>query len=138
MNPNTLTTDTDQLINSLICENLNDEDYCQFHRTVLTQVSAAVKEERLCLPKRLYCQYKGFVELSCQIYRNVQTGKGTELPGAALIDMFRCYRTQAEEQYRMLCRLIVSAYHNTTIPEERETLNNLINDMHRLIEQTNS
>lgn len=138
MSPNTHTTDIDRQINSLICENLTDEDYCQFHRTVLTRVSAAVKEGQLILPTRLYCEYKGFVELSCNMYRNVQSGKGTELPGAALIDMFRCYRTQAEEQYRMLCRLIVSAYHNTTIPEEREALKNLINDMHRFIEQTNS
>lgn len=135
MNPNTHTTDIDQQINSLICENLNDEDYCLFHRTVLTQVSVTVKEERLFLPRSLYCQYKGFVELSCKMYRNVQSGKGTELPGAALIDMFRCYRTQAEEQYRMLCRLIVSVYHNTTIPEERETLKSIIEDIHSIIKK---
>lgn len=135
MNPNTYTTDTDQQINSLICENLNDEDYCQFHRMVLTRVSAAVKEERLFLPRSLYCQYKGFVELSCKMYRSVQSGKGTELPGAALIDMFRCYRTQAEEQYRMLCRLIVSAYHNTTIPEEREVLKSIIDNIYSIIKK---
>lgn len=33
-----------QMMDSLVCEHLNDEKFCLFHRAVLELVSAAVKE----------------------------------------------------------------------------------------------
>lgn len=125
-----------QMMDSLVCEHLNDEKFCQFHCSVLTLVSTAVKEERLFIPTNLHCQYKGFVKLSCKMYRAMQTGEVTEKPGMDLKEMYRCYRTQAEEHYRILCRLVVSAYQKTAIPNERENLHKLIEGIRLVVEQT--
>lgn len=136
MNNEKQTADINQQVNSLSCEHLSDEAYCRFHCAVLTLVSAAVKEERLFIPRNLYCQYKGFVKLSCKTHRAMQIDEATEKPGMDLKEMYHCYRTQAEEHYRILCRLVVSAYQKATIPEERENLHKLIEGIRLVVEQT--
>lgn len=120
------TTDINQSVNSLTDKHLSDEAYCLFHRSVLTLVSAAMQEERLFIPANLYCRYKGFVKLSCKMYQAMQAGEATEKPGMDLKEMYHCYRTQAEAHYQALCQLIVSTCQHTAIPQERETLLNLL------------
>lgn len=115
-----------QMMDSLVCEHLNDEKFCQFHCAVLELISTTVKEQTLFLPMDFYCKYKGFVELSCKMLQKRQPDNQRDLSFADWEEMYHCYRTQAETQYRILCGLIVSTYQNTTIPEERETLKSII------------
>lgn len=49
-----------QMMDSLVCEHLNDEKFCQYHRAMLELVSTAAKEGMSFLPLDLYCKYKGF------------------------------------------------------------------------------
>ena len=121
-----------QMIETLVCEDLSDEKYCQYHCAVLELISTVVKEGMSFLPLDLYCKYKGFVELSCKMFQKMQSDNQVELPFVDWKDMYHCYRTQAETQYRILCRLIVSAYQKTTIPEERETLKSIIDGIHNI------
>lgn len=121
-----------QMMDSLVCEHLNDEKFCLFHRAVLELVSAAVKEGTFFLPMDLYCKYKGFVELSCKMFQKMQSDSQAELFFADWEEMYHCYRTQTETQYRILCGLIVSTYQNTTIPEERETLKSVIDGIRNI------
>lgn len=129
-------TDVKQAMGSLVCENLSDEKFCQFHRAVLELISTTIKGKTLFLPMDLYCQYKGFVDLSCKMFQNIKSNNRRDLPFANLNDMYHCYRSQAETQYRILCQLVVSAYQKTTFPEERETLKNIINGIRQIVEQT--
>lgn len=121
-----------QMMDSLACEHLNDEKFCQYHRAVLELVSTAAKEGTLFLPMDLYYKYKGFVELSCKMFQKMQSDNQAELPFANWKEMYHCYRTQTETQYRILCRLVVSAYQKTTIPEESETLKSIIDGIHSI------
>lgn len=123
-----------QMMDSLVCEHLNDEKFCQFHRAVLELVSTVVKEHTLILPMD-YCKYKGFVTLSCKVFQEMQSGNQVYLSFADLNDMYHCYRSQAETQYLILCRLVVSAYQKATIPEERETLKSIIDGIHSIIKK---
>lgn len=121
-----------QMMDSLVCEHLNDEKFCLFHRAVLELISTAVKVQTLFLPMDLYCNYKGFVELSCKMLQKRLPDNQRDLPFADLDVMYLCYRSQAETQYRILCGLIVSTYQNTTIPEERETLKSVIDGIRNI------
>lgn len=56
----------------------------------------------------------------------MQSDNQADLSFADWKGMYHCYRTQAKTQYRILCRLVVSAYQKITIPEERETLKSII------------
>lgn len=134
MNNEKQQTEVKQMMDSLVCEHLNDEKFCLFHRAVLELVSTVVKEHTLILPMD-YCKYKGFVTLSCKMFQEMQSGNQADLSFANLNDMYHCYRSQAETQYRMLCRLIALAYHNTTIPEEREELKSIIDNIHSIIKK---
>lgn len=126
MNDEKQQTEIKQMMDSLVCENLSDEQYCMYHRAMLELFSVANKEENLLLPMDLYCKYKGFVKLSDKTYREIQACDWRNGALNDLEEMYHCYRTQAETQYRILCGLIVSTYQNTTIPEERETLKSII------------
>ena len=121
-----------QMMDSLVCEHLNDEKFCQYHRALLELVSTAAKEGMSFLPLDLYCKYKGFVELSCKMFQKMQSDNQAELFFADWEEMYHCYRTQTETQYRILCRLVVSAYQKTTILEESETLKSIIDDIHSI------
>ena len=121
-----------QMMDSLVCEHLNDEKFCQYHRAMLELVSTAAKEGMSFLPLDLYCKYKGFVELSCKMFQKMQSDNQAELFFADWEEMYHCYRTQTETQYRILCRLVVSAYQKTTILEESETLKSIIDDIHSI------
>ena len=121
-----------QMMDSLVCEHLNDEKFCQYHRAMLELVSTAAKEGMSFLPLDLYCKYKGFVELSCKMFQKMQSDNQAELFFADWEEMYHCYRTQTETQYRILCRLVVSAYQKTTILEESETLKSIIDDTHSI------
>lgn len=66
-------TEVKQAVDSLICENLSDGKFGQFHRAVLELISTAVKEQTLFLPMELYCQYKGFVDLSCKMFQKLKS-----------------------------------------------------------------
>ena len=121
-----------QIMDSLVCEHLNDEKFCQYHRAMLELVSTAAKEGMSFLPLDLYCKYKGFVELSCKMFQKMQSDNQAELFFADWEEMYHCYRTQTETQYRILCRLVVSAYQKTTILEESETLKSIIDDIHSI------
>lgn len=68
-----------QMIETLVCEDLNDEKFCQYHRAVLELVSSAAKEGMSFLPLDLYCKYKGFVELSCKMFQKMQSDNQAEL-----------------------------------------------------------
>lgn len=116
------------------CEHLSDEDYCQFHHAVLKLVSAAIEAESLFLPPDLYCKYKGFLKLSDRAYRKMQI-RSVEVFTADVREMYHSYRAQAENNYRLLCKLITSAYKQTTSPEEREGLKKLIEGIKEIIEQ---
>ena len=121
-----------QMIETLVCEDLNDEKFCQYHRAVLELVSSAAKEGMSFLPLDLYCKYKGFVELSCKMFQKMQSDNQAELFFADWEEMYHCYRTQTETQYRILCRLVVATYQNTTILEERETLKSIIDGIRNI------
>lgn len=132
MNHEKQQTEVKLMIETLVCEHLNDEKYSQYHRAVLELVSTAAKEGTLFLPVDFYCKYKGFVELSCKMFQKMQSDNEAELSFANWKEMYHCYRTQAETQYRILCGLIVSTYQNTTIPEERETLKSIIDGIRNI------
>ncbi|MFS2923100.1 hypothetical protein AAHJ11_09910 [Bacteroides sp. 90-K9/2] len=132
MNHEKQQTEVKQMIETLVCEDLSDEKYCQYHSAVLEFVSIAVKEGTFFLPMDLYCKYKGFVGLFCKMFQNMQSDNQAKLPFVDWKDMYHCYRIQAEMQYRILCRLIVPAYQKTTIPEERETLKSVIDGIHNI------
>lgn len=68
-----------QMIETLVCEDLHDEKFCQYHRAVLELVSTAAKEGMSFLPLDLYCKYKGFVELSCKMFQKMQSDNQAEL-----------------------------------------------------------
>lgn len=135
MNNEEQNTEVKQLMDSLVCEHLDDEKFCQFHHAVLELVSTAVKEQTLVLPMELYCKYKGFVGLSCKIYRKMQIGDWGDMPSDHLKEMYYCYRKQADEQYGIVCRLVASAYQKTISSEEREALKNIINNIHGIIKK---
>ena len=99
---------------------------------VLELISTVVKEGMSFLPLDLYCKYKGFVELSCKMFQKMQSDNQAELFFADWEEMYHYYRTQTETQYRILCRLVVSAYQKTTIPEESETLKSIIDGIHSI------
>lgn len=132
MNHEKQQTEVKQMIETLVCEHLNDEKYSQYHRAVLELVSTAAKEGTLFLPVDFYCKYKGFVELSCKMFQKMQSDNQAELSFADWEEMYHCYRTQTETQYRILCRLVVATYQNTTIPEERETLKSIIDGIRNI------
>lgn len=135
MNNEEQQTEIKQVIESFVCENLSDEQYSMYHRAVLELVSVGIKEANLPLPMDLYCKYKGFVKLSDKTYREIQAADWGDMHSEHLKDMYRCYREQTEEQYRIVCQWIVTAYHKTVLPEEREVLKSIIDDIHRIIKK---
>lgn len=122
-------------IETFACESLNDEQYCKYHHAILALVSAGIKEANLPLPMGLYCKYKGFVELSGKVYRKIQAADWGDMHSDHLKDMYRCYREQTEEQYRIVCQWIVAAYHKTVLLEEREVLKSIIDGIHSIIKK---
>lgn len=51
MNHEKQQTEVKQMIETLVCEDLSDEKYCQYHSAVLEFVSIAVKEGTFFLPR---------------------------------------------------------------------------------------
>lgn len=129
MNNEEQQTEVKQMIESFVCENLSDQQYCMYHRAVLELVSVAIKEENLLLPMDLYCKYKGFVKLSDKTYREIQARDWRNEALRDLEEMYHCYRKQADEQYRIVCQWIVLQFEKSTSPNGRESPKELIENM---------
>ncbi len=119
----------------LICENLDDEEYCRFHSAVLDLITTASREGTLLLTLNFACQYKGFVTLLNRTYRQIQEKDWSEFPPQILKESYHCYRQETENQYWILAKMIVSAHALSSYPEEKAGLEKLIRDIKSVIKK---
>ncbi len=117
----------------LICEHLDDEEYCRFHSAVLELITAASRKGTILLTLNFTCQYKGFVTLLNRTYRQIQKRDWSEFPPQILKEAYHCYRQETENQYWILAQMIVSAYALSTYPEEKAGLEKLIKDIKNIV-----
>jgi hypothetical protein len=119
----------------LICEHLDDEEYCRFHSAVLELITAASREGTILLTLSFSCKYSGYVTLLNRTYRQIQEHDWHEATPLILKESYHCYRQETENYYWILAQMIVSAHALSTYPEEKAGLERLIRDIKNVINE---
>lgn len=116
-------------------EQWSDETLSRFHHAALGIISATLEDRSLFLPMGVYWRYKEYVKLTDITYAKIQREESREMPADNLRGMYHSYLKQAELQYRLLYRLITSAYRLTTYSDEHDDLYDLIHAINQVTKE---